>query len=187
MNKNIRLTIILSSLFLGMSLLFNHSIAEEVEKAQQSPIKKVALSEKPSPDIASLKEMVSKYIETWHNKDFESMYSFENWEGGEELDDVNYFQKFKKDFNIHTWKITQATLEKGKTDEYKVLILITHNLPEHIATLVSKNKVKTVRSTLTQWWKKQGDKFVHLFHIERQRLMKLFPAPPPSESLPNHN
>jgi len=54
-----------------------------------------------------------------------------------------------------------------------VLINVDHAPPPRIAAIVGN---KTIRSTLAQWWKKQGDRFVHLFHIERKNMM-LQPKP----------
>jgi hypothetical protein len=182
MNKNVRFTVTLSSLVLGMSLLFNHSIADEAtsaEQTQQPPAKeKAAPSKKLSPDTVSLIEIVGKYVEAWHNKDFDAMRLFENWEGGKELGRVEYIQSFSSSFKVHTWKVTKiGTLG---TDRYQVLVLITHNVPDDIAGLVPPGK--TVRSTLLQWWKKEGDKFMHLYNIEKQELMSAFPEPPPMQS-----
>lgn len=81
------------------------------------------------------------------------------------------------DFKIHEWKITQ--MKPVDNGEYKVLVLVSHNVPKQVAAFVPPGK--TVNSTLNQWWKKQGDKFVHLFHIERKRLM---PTPPPTQLAP---
>ncbi|MDM8557707.1 hypothetical protein [Candidatus Parabeggiatoa sp. HSG14] len=180
MNKNIRFAATLSSLVLGMSLLFNHSIADEatsVEKTQPPPATAKS-SKKLSPDAALLIETVGKYMEAWHNKDFEAMRFFESWEGGKELGRVEYIQSFAASFKVHTWKVTKiGTLG---VDKYQLLVLITHSVPADIAGLVPMGK--TVRSTLLQWWKKEGDKFVHLYNIEKQELMKAFPEPPPMQS-----
>jgi len=179
--KKKTLPIAVISMGLGMSLLFNNSFAAHVHEGELTekapppvqktpPAKKAVPSEKPSPDITLLKETVSKYIIAQKKQDFKAMRSFESWEGGDVLDDVKYIQSFRSNFQIEQWKITQMKLIDG---EYRVFIWVTHNPPKEMAGYLAPGK--TVRSTLVQWWKKQNDKFVHLFHIERKRLMKWIP------------
>lgn len=130
--------------------------------------------------MPELEKTVDQYMTAWHKQDLKTLRTFESWEGGEALDEIKYIQSFRSDFKIKDWKITQIQLEEE--NEYKVLVNIAHNPPPFIAPYL-KGKNQTVRSTLIQWWKKQGDQFVHLFHIERQRLIKLHT--PPSELLPH--
>ena len=183
MIKKKTLPIAVISVGLGMSLLFNNSIANEgalsekahphppaVKKDVPSERKKVP-SEKPSPDKALLKETVSKYMKAQKAQDFKAMRPFENWEGGEVLDDVKYIQSFRRNFQIDQLKITR--IKKEKNGEYKVLVWVTHNPPKEFAAYIPQGK--TVRSTLVQWWKKQDGKFLHLFHIERERLHNWIP------------
>ncbi|EDN67949.1 secreted protein [Beggiatoa sp. PS] len=183
MNKNIRLAITLSSLCLGMGLLFNHSIASVADEATSVPPAAPAKTEVPPakktpPEMVLLKETVAKYVIAWRNRDFKAMRLFENWEEGEELDDIKYIQSFNADFAIDEWKITR--IAKGENDEYQVLVWITHNVPKDAPTFVPRNK--KLRSTLVQWWKKQGGQFVHLFHIENKRLLDSLPPSPPMQS-----
>jgi len=128
-------------------------------------------SEKPSPDLALLKETVSKYMKAQKEQDFKAMRPFESWEGGEVLDDVKYIQSFRQNFQIDQLKITR--MKKQINGEYKVLVWVTHNPPKEFAAYVPAGQ--TVRSTLVQWWKKQDGKFLHLFHIERERLQNWIP------------
>ncbi len=173
MIKKKTLPIAVISVGLGMSLLFNNSIANEGALSEKAPpaVKKVVPSEKPSPDIALLKETVSKYMKAQKIQDFKAMRPFESWEGGEVLNEVDYIQSFRRHFQIEQLKITR--MKKQVNGEYKVLVWITHNPPKEFAAYIPPGK--TVRSTLVQWWKKQGDKFVHLFHIERERLQNWIP------------
>ena len=117
----------------------------------------------------------------WQKQDFDTMHQFENWEGGEKLGMIKYIQSFDAKFYIKEWKVTK--IEPADNNEYKVLILVSHGLSAKIAALIGKDQ--TVRSTMVQWWRKEGEKFVHLFHIEQERHMKflprmdsLSPAPP---------
>ncbi|TGO03444.1 hypothetical protein PN36_06420 [Candidatus Thiomargarita nelsonii] len=149
-------------LCLSASLLFNSSFAQEATPS----------TEKAAPAVAPgevLETAIDNYMKAWKEEDFATMRGYENWEGGPELGEVKYIQSFDAHFRVHNWKITK-TLDIGN-DEYKVWLLMDHNLPKQIAGFLPPDQ--TVRSTRFQWWKKQGDKFVHLFHIERQRLMEL--------------
>ena len=213
MTKKVQFVMTLSGLCLGLSLLFNYSVAEVDTPAKTPPVKdsvaevdtpaktppvseEVAPKAAPAPDdkaksspkpvlpkkpqllgkMPLLEKTVAEYVTAWQKEDFKAMRPVENWEGGDALGETKYIQNFKADFKIETWKITKIEKAKGK-DEYKVLVLISHNMPKHIVALVSKGK-NTVNSTLVQWWKKEGDKFVHLFHIERDRIMSPFTSPP---------
>jgi hypothetical protein len=144
---------------LSASLLFNTSVAEE---ATPSTDKAPASSE-------VLETAIANYMNAWQAQDFKTMRGYESWEGGQELGDVQYIQSFDAHFRLSNWKVIK-TANVGN-DEYKVWMFMDHNLPKQIAGFLPPGK--TVRSTRYQWWKKQGDKFVHLFHIERQRLMEL--------------
>ncbi len=181
MIKKKTLPIAVISVGLGMSLLFNNSIAHEGASTEEAhphppavkkdvPSEKVP-SEKPSPDIALLKETVSKYMQAQKIQDFKAMRPFESWEGGKVLDDVKYIQSFRRHFQIDQLKITR--MQKQANGEYKVLVWITHNPPKEFSAYIPPGK--TVRSTLVQWWKKQDGKFLHLFHIERERLQNWIP------------
>lgn len=148
------------------------------ELTQQSQPKKIVPSNEKQllGKMPVLEKTIANYVSAWKKQDFKTMHLLENWEGGEKLNEVKYIQSFNANFEIHDWKITK--IELVENDEYKVLILISHNLPKHIMELVSDNK--TVRSTLVQWWKKQDDKFVHLFNLERERLLRSHVPPEPS-------
>jgi len=150
---------------LSASLLFNSSFAEETTPSTEK-----------APAVAPVLETaIANYMKAWQAQDFKTMRRYESWEGGQELGEVQYIQSFNADFKIHDWKITQ--MKPVGEDEYKVLVLSSHNLPKQIAAFLPPDQ--TVRSTLIQWWKKTGDQFVHLFHIERQRLIQLaFPGQP---------
>ncbi len=133
---------------------------------------------------AELKNTVSDYFKSWQNKDFKAMLTYENWEGGSPLDEIGYLKAIDTDFTIHQWQVTQIHPSKDG-GEYKVLILVTHNPPKQVAALLPPGK--TVRSTLSQWWKQEGDKYVHLFNVERDRLLKPMEQPPagnPFKGLP---
>lgn len=119
--------------------------------------------------IEKLKSVVAQYVTAWQKQDFDTMHQqFENWEGGEKLNMIKYIQSFDAKFQLQNWTITK--IEPADNNEYKVLVLVSHSLPAKIAALVNRNQ--TVKSTMVQWWRKQGDKFVHLFHIEQERHMK---------------
>jgi len=117
----------------------------------------------------ALETTVTHYMQAWQKQDYKSMRSYESWEGGQKLDEIGYLKTIDTDFKIHTWEITKMQPSQNP-DEYQVLVLVTHNPPKQIAAFVPLGR--TVRSTLNQWWRRQGDKFVHLFHIERQRLLR---------------
>ena len=148
-------------LCLGISLLFNATITHSTT----------------SEPIPNLETSVDNYMTAWQKQDFITMNQDESWEGGEELNNIQYIQSFESDFRIHNWKVTR--MQEIDNDQYKVLILIRHTLPKQIAGFLPPGH--TVRSTRLQWWKKQGDKFVHLYHIENQKLIELIvPQQPPS-------
>jgi len=165
---------IILSIILSL-MLFNHCIADDIKipptKLLQSPVEKHPV----------LKNTIAGYMNAWLNEDFNTMYDHESWEGGKQLEKNNdYILSFRKDLKIHKWQITKV--EPSDNDEYKVLVLISHNPPKRIMQFVKKGT--TVNSTLTQWWKKQGDKFVHLLNIERERSLSLLRSPP-MKSIPS--
>ncbi|MEK7990398.1 MAG: hypothetical protein VSS52_005280, partial [Thiotrichaceae bacterium] len=113
-----------------------------------------------------LEEAVGNYMSLWSKQDIRAMYKLENWEGGEELDEISYIQEFKKDLEIYDWRVSLVQQEGGGV--HKVLIVIKHNPPKHVRAFVAKG-IK-LSSTLSQWWKKDGDKYAHLYNVEQQRL-----------------
>ncbi|MCK5878044.1 MAG: hypothetical protein KAG43_10440 [Candidatus Marithrix sp.] len=149
--------------FIASFMLFNSCIAANIEippvKPLQSPVEK----------YPALKNTIADYMNAWQKQDLKTMRGYENWEGGDELNEIGYIKAFNTDLNISKWQITKV--EELANNEYKILVLITHNPPAKIAPLVKKGL--TVNSTLIQWWKKQDDKFVHLFHVERKRIKEM--------------
>lgn len=186
----------ITSLYLGIHLLLNPTLtlAESTtppptDKVQQPPSKetppaqpsstnnqtvdKATPAKKPPAPVINnpaLEKAVGGYIEAWQKKDYKTMYTYESWEGGETLDDIGYIKALDTNFTIHTWQITKVQPLNEQGDEFKVLVLVTHNPPTEIAAMVPAGQ--TVRSTLNQWWRKQGDKFVHQFNIERKTLLQ---------------
>ncbi|HIE02568.1 MAG TPA: hypothetical protein EYP59_20160 [Thiotrichaceae bacterium] len=188
---------IMGSFCIGISLLFNPCVADEAtpipaetmpqsaeqqetvvpEKSSPNEEAETALKEdepeEPSPnevpEITLLKDTVGEYITAWQDEDFKTLRGFESWEGclKGELNEVDYIQSFKDKSRFQKWQITKVINEQN--NQYKVLILVSSDaLPPRIAAIVGN---KTIKSTLPQWWKKQGDRFVHLFHIERKNLL----------------
>ncbi len=154
--------------------------ATEEKNVPATPKKTVSLDNPP------LEAAIKGYIETWQKQDLKAMYTYENWEGGNSLDEIGYIKAIDTNFKIHTWKISQVKPVNEQTDQYEVLIMVTHNPPAQVAALVPPGL--TVRSTLHQWWKKQGDKYVHLFNIERQAVlgqMKQMAVPPTTQAQPS--
>jgi hypothetical protein len=137
----------------------------------------VTLPGTEAAEIKLLKETVSKYFTAWAQKDFKTMRSLEDWTGDKELNEVEYIQSFRKDFKVYTWKITKVS--SLPANRYLALVLITHNPPQNILAHLPTGKTISVRSTLPKLWEKKGDKFVHLFHIEHQKMMAAFPDEPP--------
>jgi hypothetical protein len=169
------------SIGLGMGFFLNPSFASQEHQHQPTPSTKIEVPlERPavtlpgieSPEIKRLKETVGKYFTAWTQKDFKTMHSLEDWTGGEKFNYVDYLQSFSVDFTIHTWEITKISSEPD--NRYQVLVWITHNPPQNILAHLPKGKTITVRSTLPKLWEKKGDKFVHLFHIEHQKMMEEF-------------
>lgn len=176
------LSVVITGLCLSLSL---PSLADEAEKKpapatgeQHAP----RSTEKPKqihtlPEVEpALKTAVDTYVKAWQDQDFKTMRSLESWEGGEEPSELRYLQAFDADFQIYEWKITR--LEPQKNGQIKMLVWIKHNVNKQFSALAP--DIKSVNSTLIQWWKKEGDKYVHLFNIERQNLMNMMPALPPA-------
>jgi len=113
-----------------------------------------------------LESTVGQYVSAWQKNDFKAMLHHENWEGGAELNETSYIQSFDSNFSIGEWNITKV--EDLGNDQYKVLVLVTHTPPSQVANLLPPGKM--VRSTLVQFWKKQGEQFVHQYNIEKQTL-----------------
>lgn len=172
-----KLAIGISGICLGTSLLFNSSIAQETTPVPVSLDKaatpEVATTSPPSGQTLSLETTVDNYMNAWKNQDFKTMRSHENWDGGKELGEVQYIQSFNPDFRVNDWEISRMI--PIDNDEYQVTMLIRHTPPKPVAAFFPAGRM--VNTTRPQWWKKQGDKFVHLFHIERQKFFKiLFPT-----------
>lgn len=125
---------------------------------------------------------VGQYVEAWQKQNFKTMRSFENWAEGPEPNEIEYLRKFDPDFQMHEWKVTKVDPQKEE-GVYRVLVLVSHNLPKQIASLIPNGGEKKVKSTISQLWKKQGDKFVHLFNIERAQTMQ-FATPPNADTKP---
>ncbi len=184
------LSIIIKGLCLSLSLLSFSSFADEAEKKTAPAITEhqhdheqaAPKAEKSKPAVGlpevepALKSAIDGYVKAWQDQDFKTMRSLESWEGGDEPSEVKYLQAFDADFHIFEWKITR--LEPQADGQMKVLVWISHNVNKQFAALAP--NVKSVNSTLIQWWKKDGEKYVHLFNIERQNLMQMMPQMPPS-------
>lgn len=177
-----RLSVVIAGLCLSLSL---PCLADEAEKKpapatgeQLAP----RLTEKPKqvqtlPEVEpALKTAIETYIKAWQDQDFKMLRSLESWEGGDEPSELRYLQAFDADFQIYEWKITR--LEPQENGQIKLLVWIKHNVNKQFAALAP--DVKSVNSTLIQWWKKEGEKYVHLFNIERQNLMNMMPSLPPA-------
>ncbi len=191
-----KLIITLSTLGLVTHLLFNPTLAEATTppiSGPQSSTPATTETAKSATDTATkstaqeessatkqlapgsvknpeLETAVKGYIEAWQKKDFKTMRNYENWDGGTTLDEIGYIKALDTDFKIHTWKITQTKPEADSNNEFKVLVLTTHSPPKEVAAFIPAGQ--TVRSTLNQWWRKDGDKYVHLFNIERRNLLR---------------
>lgn len=174
------LSVVITGLCLSLNL---PSLADEAEK-KPAPATEEQLAprvtEKPKqiqqlPEVEpALKSAVEAYIKAWQDQDFKTMRSLESWEGGEEPSELRYLQAFDADFRIYEWKITR--LEAQENGQIKMLVWIKHNVNKQFSALAP--DVKSVNSTLIQWWKKEGEKYVHLFNIERQNLMNMMPSLP---------
>ncbi|MCP4696556.1 MAG: hypothetical protein GY862_06875 [Gammaproteobacteria bacterium] len=131
---------------------------------------------RPQVSNPDLEKAVGEYVTAWQKQDFEKMHTFENWQGGNKLPmGIKYLQNFDAGFQIRTWQITRVWEEKK--DEYLVLVLISHTPTEKVRVYLPPG-MTTVNSTLRQYWKKQGDQYTHLFHVEKQKLLG---GPPPPQ------
>ncbi|MDY6991597.1 MAG: hypothetical protein SVR94_03190 [Pseudomonadota bacterium] len=173
MKKLLTYLILSSFLVTGVVAKEESAPTNDVEKtaASKKAEDKTAEDKKDSPEITALKKTIASYIKTWQSRDFKKLHRYESWQGGAKLDEIDYIKNIDTDFRIDTWQITQV--KPMDDDKYRVLILVTHNPPKQIAGLVPPGT--TVNSTLNQWWQKKGDKFVHLFHVERQQLTPKLP------------
>ncbi|OQW93585.1 MAG: hypothetical protein BWK79_10360 [Beggiatoa sp. IS2] len=186
--------ILLHPLFLGIALIIQVNLAQATTETTEKPAAS-ALKDQVAPPASAtpsqpeqllgklpeLETTIGKYVEAWQKQDFKTMRGYESWEGGEELNETKYIQSFSGSFQIRTWKITKV--EKNENGEYRVLVLISHNPPKEVAGMLPPGK--TVNSTLIQWWKKQGDQFVHLLNAERKRLLQpSLPQPTPLLPIP---
>ena len=162
----------------------------KAQSAEKAPSTDKAQKKEPSADKAPasgkrFETTIDNYMKAWKKQDFKTMRDYESWEGGAELGEVKYIQSFDADFRVYNWNIIKK--EAIGNDEYKVWLLMDYNPPKQVASFLPPGK-KTVRGTRIQYWKKQGDKFVHLFHIERKRFMELLfpkqPQPPQASPLP---
>lgn len=164
-------------------LLCTSSFAAELPAIppQASQAAAPTVDTKPS-SYPALVASVSQYVEAWQKQDFKTMRGFESWVEGPELNEVEYIRKFDADFQMHEWKVTKVDPQKEE-GVYRVLVLVSHNLPKQIASLIPNGGDKKVKSTISQLWKKQGDKFVHLFNIERAQTMQ-FATPPNADTKP---
>lgn len=176
------LSVVIAGLCLSLSL---PSFADEAETKpapatgeQSAPRSTEKPKQAPAlPEVEpALKSSVEAYVKAWQAQDFKTLRSFESWEGGEEPSELRYLQAFDADFQIYEWKITRV--EAQENGQIKMLVWIKHNVNKQFAALAP--DVKSVNSTLIQWWKKEGEKYVHLFNIERQNLMNMMPTLPPT-------
>ena len=127
------------------------------------PQAKIAVAER-YPELA---KTVSAYMDAWQKEEFDKMQGFESFEGGEDLKGFHYMQTFDAQFGLSEWQL--ANVQELEDDRYLVLVMIKHNPPAHVRALIPQGQ--KVRSTLRQYWKKQGDTYVHLFHVEKEKLM----------------
>lgn len=167
---------VLLSACMAAQLLCASSFAEmPAISPQASQAAAPTIDTKPS-SYPALVASVSQYVEAWQKQDFKTMRGFESWAEGPEWNEVDYIRKFDADFQMHEWKVTKVDPQKEE-GVYRVLVLVSHNLPKQIASLIPNGGDKKVKSTIAQLWKKQGDKFIHLFNIERSQTMQ-FATPP---------
>jgi hypothetical protein len=177
----------LNHFILGVVLAVQiNGVQAETEKSvtpppqdQAAPPTTLPQTEQLLGKMPKLEAAVAGYMDAWQKQDFKTMRPYESWEDGDELNETKYIQSFDANFQIHAWKITKV--EQAENGEYRVLVLISHNPPKQVASLLPPGK--TVNSTLIQWWKKQDDGFVHLLHVERKRLLQP-KLPQPAPSLP---
>lgn len=153
-------------IFIAFNLSTTSLLAEESVTS-----KSVDTQEETSPH-AALKKTISDYMTAWSKAepDYKSMYALENWERGEKLSEAAYMQSFDESFKIKEFKITKVSAKDD--DVYEILVWVSHTVAKNAPAFVSRNKL--MRSTLRQWWKKVDDKYVHLYHIEKENLTKMF-------------
>jgi hypothetical protein len=150
-------------------------------KAEQPVPGEAPAAGETDEQYAELKKTVGAYMAAWEKEEYDKMQPYESFEGGKELKAFHYIQSFTPDFGLSNWQVSKIKPEAN--DEYLVLVMVMHNPPKQIATRLPEGK--KVRSTLRQYWKKQGDSYVHLFHIEKQRLLgPLFKMQPPQVPKP---
>ncbi len=156
--------ILVIAIAFGMS---NTSLFAE-DKAKPEVAKKEAVQ---SVDTM-LTQTIGDYMAEWSKAkpDYKSMYAFENWQDGEKLSEIEYIQGFDTDFQVKEYKVTKITPKEN--GEYEALVWVRHTISKNVPAFIPRNKL--VRSTLRQWWKKIDDKFVHLYHVEKQQLAKMF-------------
>lgn len=172
-------------LSLSFLLLINSVLAREPDRNEptQSPTNKWG-PQLPPPPLqmdATFKKTVEEYMQALQKQDYKATFRYEDWEGGPPSSLEDYQQTFSRDFKLKSWQITQAKSIPEEKDRYLVLVLITHNPPKEIAAMIPQGM--TVRSTLRQWWQKKGDKFVHLFNIEKKELANLGMPPNVKDAL----
>lgn len=176
------------SVLLGLSFVFLVSSvfaidAHDEETHSHPPAFDKWAPQPPPPPLkmdSKFKQTVEDYLKAWQEGNFKAMYPHEDWKGGVTFAEDKYAQTLDTGFKIHTWEITRV-VPLQEPDQYQVLVLITHNPPKQIAAFVAPGM--TVRSTLRQWWQKKGDKFVHLFNIERNELAKMGMPPQVKDAL----
>lgn len=154
----------------GAMTFANPAYTEEEKSAPAKKEDKPTAEEQqksPAEQYPDLSKTVNEYMAAWQKYEFDKMEPYENFAGGENLSGFHYMQTFDANFGLSEWKITR--IQAQENDEFLVLVLVQHNPPKHVAQFVPKGK--KVRSTLRQYWKKQGDGYVHLFHVEKQRLL----------------
>jgi len=176
--KFIGILCLCASLFSSVTLF-----AAEEKPSESSADHSAATSER----YPELQKEVAAYMSAWVKGNYDEMYPFENWKTGEKLEKTPYIQTFDANFGLESWKITK--IERQPEDEYLVLIVITHNPPKQIMAYLPKDK--KIQSTLRQYWGQEGDKYSHLFYIEKERLMNpmklLNPPPKPDEATQEHS
>lgn len=186
-----RLSIII---LLSLSSMSYAAVEEKPEKAVPKPdIKAEIQKAEPvrnsgipldDPSIQDLVKTVQNYMTAWKKQDYSAMQKYESFDQDKKLELHEYIRAFDGNFGIGEWRVTRVFPELGQNEEYRVLVWLTHNPTGRVASFFSKGK--KVRSTLTQWWRKQDDKYVHLYHVERRRLMNMKP-PMPKATLPTQN
>lgn len=162
---------IISAIFLsGHVAAHEHATESMAVESMAAPAMETTTESNQIGKMPALESAVGKYVTAWQQSDYKTMLPYENWEGGDSLNETAYIQAFDGNFHISDWKITKV--EDVGNDQYKVLVLITHNPPTQVAALIPEGR--TVRSTLIQFWKKQGEQFQHLYNVEKQKIWGQF-------------